>query len=97
MEDLDQKRTRIEDSSERFPAQMIFVNEVFSFSFNEIGKVTKRLGSNAELIDVIQQTRSFIAQSELSDETKQLMDALLQEEIEVISFSQTNRSSVISL
>lgn len=97
MEDLNEKLARIEDSSERFPPQMLLVREVFSYSFEEAAKVTRRFGSNAELMDVIQQVRDFIAKSDLPEDGKMLLDALLQEEIEVMSFSQTSRSSVISL
>ena len=97
MEDLDEKRARIEDSSERFPPQMLLVREVFSYSFEDAAKVTERFGSNAELLDVIQQVREYIAQSELPEDGKMLLDALLQEETEVMSFSQTSRCSVISL
>lgn len=97
MEDLEEKRARIEDSSERFPPQMLLVNEVFSYSYDEAAKVTQRFGSNAELLEVIRQVRDYIAQSELPDDAKMLLDALLQEETEVMSFSQTSRCSVISL
>ena len=97
MESFEEKRARIEDSSERFPMQMLLIPEIFQYSFDEAAKATERFGSNAELLDVIEQVRTFIAQSELPEDSKKLMDTLLQQETEVMTFSQSNRCSVISL
>ena len=97
MNQLDQKRIMIEDGAERFPKQATFVWEVFSFSFVNAARILDRLGSNTELINVISSVRSYIEVAELPDEDKAIIDALLQEEIEVMSFSQTSRCSVIAL
>jgi hypothetical protein len=97
MENLDQKLARIADSAERFPLQMLLIREVFAFSFAEAGRISSRFQTQSECIEAIMLLRNHIGASDLDDEEKADVDALLREEIDVISFSQTSRCSVISL
>jgi hypothetical protein len=93
----EEKLARIEDTSERFPLQMLLIHEIFQFSFAEASKISMQFSSNAELIGMLELLRSFVVQSGLEQNQISLLDNLINEEIEVISFSQASRSSVISL
>lgn len=93
----DQKLSRIEDTAERYPLQMLMVREIFSFSFAEASLISSRFQTQAECVEAIMLLQDFLAASDLDDDRKAHGDALLLEEIDVISFSQTSRCSVISL
>jgi elongation factor P--beta-lysine ligase len=97
MDDLDQKLSRIEDTAERYPLQMLMVREVFSYSYAEAARISARFLTQAEFVEAIDQLRAHVAASDLPDETRADLDARLFEEIEVITFSQTSRCSVISI
>lgn len=97
MENLDQKLARIGDTAERFPLQMLLIREVFTFSFAEASRISSKFQTQADCIESIRLLRNYIGDSEIDDDTKASVDALLREEIDVISFSQTSRCSVISL
>lgn len=97
MDDIDQKLSRIEDTAERFPLQMLMIREVFSYSHAEAGRISGQYQTQAEFMAAIDQLRAHVAGSDLSDEAKASLESRLVEEIEVISFSQINRCSVISI
>ena len=97
MKDVEQKLSNIDDICERFPPQMIMIREVFQFSFAAAGKITAQFNSNAELVAMLEQLRNFVLHCELAEDQISLLDNLIKEEIEVVSFSQTSRSSVIPL
>jgi hypothetical protein len=97
MDNLDQKLSRIEDTAERYPLQMLLIREVFAFSFAEATRISSKFQTQSECIEAIQLLRNYIGASGIDDETKADVDALLREEIDVISFSQTSRCSVITL
>ena len=97
MDNLDQKLSRIEDTAERYPLQMLLIREVFTFSFAEATRISSKFQTQSECIEAIQTLRNYIGASGIDDETQANVDALLREEIDVISFSQTSRCSVITL
>lgn len=97
MDNLDQKLSRIEDTAERYPLQMILIREVFTFSFAEATRISSKFQTQSECVESIQLLRNFIGASGIDEEAKANVDALLREEIDVISFSQTSRCSVITL
>jgi hypothetical protein len=97
MESLDKKLARIGDTAERFPLQMLMIREVFTFSFAEASRISNKFQTQSDCIEAILLLRNYIGDSDIDDETKARVDALLREEIDVISFSQTSRCSVISL
>ena len=97
MTDGDQLLAEIEDSSERFPPQMLLIREIFAFSFADAAKISKRFSSNDEMISMLHKLKSFVARCDLEEEQKTVLNRLVEEEIEVVSFSQTSRCSVISL
>lgn len=97
MDDINQKMARIEDTAERFPLQMLLIHEVFSFSYAEAVSISTKFTTQAELVDAINQLRHYITSSNLPENIRNSLDSRLLEEIEVITFSQTSRCSVISI
>jgi hypothetical protein len=97
MDALDQKLSRIEDKAERYPLQMMMVREVFSFSPDAASRISAQFQTQAEFLDAINRLRDHIGSSGLPEHNRAILDSLLTDEIEVISFSQTSRCSVISI
>jgi len=89
--------TDFEGDAEKFPQQMLLVRDVFAFDFGEIAKVSDKFGSNSELFQNLKGVIRFLESAELESDEKEKLTRLIKEEIDVMSFSQTTRSSVVSL
>lgn len=89
--------TAPEEEAERFPAQMLLVPDVFTFSFAEANALAKNFGSNGALFGAMVTVAKYIETAELPADDRETLAQLLHEEIEVMSYTQTSRSSVISL
>lgn len=86
-----------EHDADQFPRQMLLVRDVFGFSFDEATHVARRFSNNGEMFDAIRSVVDFLPTSGLPAEDVATLEALLKQEIEVMSYSQVTRCSVISL
>ncbi|WP_420963874.1 hypothetical protein [Brucella sp. IR073] len=81
----------------KFPPHMLGVRDVFEFSYASADRVAKRFRNNSDIIRALDGVLQIIIQSSLSDSDKQILDRLLADEKDVVSFAQTSRNSVIAL
>lgn len=88
---------QFDDAAIPMPRQMVQVPDVFQFSFKAAKTIQAELGSGASLILVLEEVVEFIRSSSLAEDEVELVTSLIQDEIEVIAFSQSARSSVIRL
>jgi hypothetical protein len=87
----------IRDEAEKFPLCMLLIRDVFAFSFEEATKVSEKFSCNSELFAAFEEVKAYLADCPLPDDQRALLIHLLQEEAQVISYSQTTRCSVIAL
>ena len=83
---------------DRFPSCMGYVDDVFCFRHDEANKIALRFKSVNELVKQLQAVIEEIRQADLADdEDKRAIISLLEEEIEVVSFSLSARGSIVRL
>lgn len=84
-----------QDRAMPMPRQLVLVDDVFRFSFAEAQKVLRDLGSGADLLITLEDVVGFVQNADLPPDEKATVSSLINDEIEVIAFSQAARSSVI--
>ena len=85
------------DEMIKLPEYMIQVPDIFNFRFIPFDKLAQHFGTNGDLFTAIQSLRNHISNSDLPPEDITQICKLLDEEVEVISFSQSTRRGVIGL
>jgi hypothetical protein len=89
---------RIESEAGRFPPQMLLIPNLFEFWFREYqGLLAEAFSSNSELLAALRTTLDFIEESDLQDDEKEEIIDALHDEIEVVSYSNSARCSVIAM
>lgn len=89
---------RIESEAGRFPPQMLLIPNLFEFWFREYqGILSASFSSNAELLAALRTTLDYIQQSDLENDTKDEIIGALHDELEVVSYSNSARCSVIAM
>jgi len=94
---LSESSDLIDDEFGRFPRYMSLAPDVFSFSYDEALKATKRFKNNSDIAQALETLRQFILASELPDEQKEELAQLISEEMEVISYAVISRTCVVSI
>jgi hypothetical protein len=97
MSDAKPSPVAIDNEFGKFPSYMHLVHNVFEFSHAEASKVTKRFQNNSDLLTMLGQMKEVVLSSDLSDASKESLAKLIEEESDVISFSASSRSSVITI
>ncbi|WP_011579472.1 MULTISPECIES: hypothetical protein [Chelativorans] len=87
----------IDDEFGKFPRYMSLIPDVFSFSYEEAFKATKRFKNNSDLAQAFETLREFVLASELPDEQKDELAQLISDEMEVISYAVVSRTCVVSI
>lgn len=89
---------KVEDDADVFPEQMLLLPMIFEYSFIEIDEFASSAFSNSsEILARMDSLRNAISQSALSENDKEELLQLVDEEQEVITYSQSARSSVIAM
>ena len=89
---------QIENEAGRFPAQMLLIPNVFEFSFWEYkALLNTAFSSNAELLGALRKTSEFVEASDLDEPLKTEVLQLIQDELDVVTYSHSARCSVISM
>lgn len=98
--DIEKEREifRIENDAGRFPSQMLLIPNLFEFSFAEYETILHTtFSANADLLAALHKTMTFVEGSDIDEALKGEVLQLIEEEFEVVSFSQAARCSVISM
>lgn len=97
-EDHEKAIFKVESEAGRFPAQMLLIPKVFDFSFLQHRELLDTtFNSNAELLLALQNTMDFVQSSDLDEVLRSEVVQLIEDEVDVMSYSQTARCSVIAM
>ncbi len=88
---------RLDNEFGKFPRYLNLVPDVLSFSYDESLKLVERLRNNTDLTRALETFRTFVANSELSEDLKEELLKLIREEEEVMTYAVISRNCVVSI
>ncbi|RCS21358.1 hypothetical protein DUT91_24690 [Phyllobacterium salinisoli] len=94
---MELKLPSIDNEFGKFPSHMRNVRNVFEFSFAPADQVAKRFRNNGDIMRAFDKALQTIMETSLPDEEKKILNKLLADEKDVVSFSQLARNSIIAL
>ena len=87
----------IESTGLRFPSQFRNVEDVFQFSYDAMVDVSGQFEPETDISVLIEDLQTFLSSGEDQEDDIDDIRGLVQEELEIISFSKSSRCSVIDL
>ncbi|WP_176086029.1 hypothetical protein [Martelella sp. HB161492] len=86
-----------EISIDIFPEYMNLVKNVFQFDIIDTENINKRFPTNSEMIDAMTELSLHIDGSDLDEDLKAELLELIDQERDVITFSEISRNSVVAI
>ncbi|TPW28846.1 hypothetical protein FJU08_16080 [Martelella alba] len=80
-----------------FPEYMNLVKNIFYFDIIDTTKINKRFPTNAEMIDAMTELSLHVDSSDLDEDLKAELLELIDQERDVIAFSEISRNSVVAI
>jgi len=94
---MEKEIEEIESAGLRFPNQFRSVEDVFQFSYDAMVDVSGEFEPETDISVLLEDLQTFLSSGEDQEDDTDDLRGLVEEELEIISFSNSSRCSIIDL